>query len=53
MNLQIFQVDAFTSQPLGGNPAAVCPLRLFCELNGKRVKIGGNAALYLKGEIYI
>jgi PhzF family phenazine biosynthesis protein len=27
MNLQIFQVDAFTKKPLGGNPAAVCPLR--------------------------
>ena len=26
MNLQIFQVDAFTSEPLSGNPAAVCPL---------------------------
>lgn len=26
MNLQIFQVDAFTKNPLGGNPAAVCPL---------------------------
>ena len=26
---------------------------LFCELAGERVKIGGNAALYLKGEIYI
>ena len=26
---------------------------LFCELAGKRVKIGGNAALYLKGEIYV
>jgi PhzF family phenazine biosynthesis protein len=26
MNLQIFQVDAFTKKPLGGNPAAVCPL---------------------------
>lgn len=26
---------------------------LFCELKGDRVKIGGNAALYLKGEIYI
>ncbi len=26
---------------------------LYCELNGERVKIGGNAALYLKGEIYI
>lgn len=26
MNLQIFQVDAFTNKPFGGNPAAVCPL---------------------------
>jgi len=26
---------------------------LFCELRGDRVKIGGNAALYLKGEIYV
>jgi predicted PhzF superfamily epimerase YddE/YHI9 len=26
---------------------------LFCELAGNRVKIGGNATLYLKGEIYI
>ena len=26
---------------------------LFCELDGNRVKIGGNAVLYLKGEITI
>lgn len=26
MNLPIFQVDAFTSKPFGGNPAAVVPL---------------------------
>lgn len=26
---------------------------LFCELNGDRVKIGGNATLYMKGEIYV
>ncbi len=26
---------------------------LFCELAGDRVKIGGNAILYLKGEIYV
>lgn len=26
MNLQIFQVDAFTNEPFGGNPAAVVPL---------------------------
>jgi PhzF family phenazine biosynthesis protein len=26
MNLEIFQVDAFTNKIFGGNPAAVCPL---------------------------
>jgi predicted PhzF superfamily epimerase YddE/YHI9 len=26
---------------------------LFCALKGDRVKIGGNATLYLKGEIYV
>ena len=26
---------------------------LFCELAGDRVKIGGNAVLYLKGDIYV
>jgi PhzF family phenazine biosynthesis protein len=26
---------------------------LYCEMAGNRVKIGGHAALYLKGEIYI
>lgn len=26
---------------------------LFCELKGDRVRIGGNATLYLKGEIYV
>jgi PhzF family phenazine biosynthesis protein len=26
---------------------------LFCELHGDRVRIGGDAALYLKGEIYV
>lgn len=26
---------------------------LFCALEGDRVKIGGNAVLYLKGEIYV
>ena len=26
MNLQIFQVDAFTDKTFGGNPAAICPL---------------------------
>jgi len=26
---------------------------LFCELKGERVKIGGHATLYLKGEVYV
>ena len=26
MKLDIYQVDAFSQQPFGGNPAAVCPL---------------------------
>jgi predicted PhzF superfamily epimerase YddE/YHI9 len=26
---------------------------LYCELRGDRVKIGGNATLFLKGEIYV
>jgi len=26
MNIKIFQVDAFTSEPFKGNPAAVCIL---------------------------
>ena len=26
MNIQIFQIDAFTENTFGGNPAAVCPL---------------------------
>ncbi|MEO8042437.1 MAG: PhzF family phenazine biosynthesis protein, partial [Acidobacteriota bacterium] len=26
---------------------------LFCELAGERVKIGGDAVLYMKGEIYV
>jgi PhzF family phenazine biosynthesis protein len=26
---------------------------LFCELRGERVRIGGHAVLYLKGEIYV
>ncbi|WP_286828854.1 MULTISPECIES: PhzF family phenazine biosynthesis protein [Kordiimonas] len=29
--LPVYQVDAFTSQPFGGNPAAVCPLPAFLD----------------------
>jgi PhzF family phenazine biosynthesis protein len=31
MNLQLFQVDAFTKNPFGGNPAAVCPLERWLD----------------------
>jgi len=27
MNLRQYQIDAFTSRPFAGNPAAVCPLK--------------------------
>jgi PhzF family phenazine biosynthesis protein len=26
MDIPLYQIDAFTSRPFGGNPAAVCPL---------------------------
>lgn len=31
MKIPIFQVDAFTSKLFGGNPAAVCPMRVWPE----------------------
>lgn len=31
MNLKIYQVDAFTDQVFGGNPAAVCPLETWLD----------------------
>ena len=31
MRLQIFQIDAFTNQLFGGNPAAICPLDSWIE----------------------
>jgi PhzF family phenazine biosynthesis protein len=31
MNIQIYQVDAFTDKPFGGNPAAVCPLERWLD----------------------
>lgn len=31
MKIDIFQIDAFTNQLFGGNPAAVCPLREWLE----------------------
>jgi predicted PhzF superfamily epimerase YddE/YHI9 len=29
LKIPIFQVDAFTSKPFGGNPAAVCPMQVW------------------------
>ena len=31
MQLQLYQIDAFTSDVFGGNPAAVCPLEYWLE----------------------
>ncbi len=31
MNIPIYQLDAFTRKPFGGNPAAVCPLERWLE----------------------
>lgn len=31
MNLQIYQVDAFTKETFGGNPAAICPLESWLD----------------------
>lgn len=33
MEIKIYQVDAFTDAPFGGNPAAVCPLDQWLEEN--------------------
>jgi len=33
MQLPIYQIDAFTSEVFGGNPAAVCPLEFWLEDN--------------------
>lgn len=41
MNLQIFQVDAFTSQAFGGNPAAVVPLEAWLP-DDKMMKIAAE-----------
>lgn len=31
MKLTIYQVDAFTNKPFGGNPAAIIPLQSWLE----------------------
>ena len=31
MRIPLYQIDAFTSRPFGGNPAAVCPLESWLE----------------------
>jgi PhzF family phenazine biosynthesis protein len=54
MNLQLFQVDAFTKSPLGGNPAAVCPLSEWLEAE-TMLKIAAEnnlseTAFFVKGD---
>lgn len=57
MQLNIYQIDAFTDRLFGGKPrlhARQLSARggeLFCELRGERVGIGGCAVPYLKGVI--
>ena len=40
MNLEIYQIDAFTSKPFGGNPAAVVPLTEWLPVNSRSVISG-------------
>src|SRR6476661_1731557 len=54
MDLQIFQVDAFTSQAFGGNPAAVVPLKDWLPdevmLNIAAENNLAETAFFVKGE---
>jgi len=43
MNLEIFQVDAFTSKIFGGNPAAICPLKSWLDAElMQKIALGNN-----------
>ena len=60
MQIPIYQVDAFTGERFHGNPAAVCPLTswpedalLHCGDHGERVKISGEAVVYLERTISV
>ena len=52
-NLIPFWAQRLGKTKLFGRQISARGGELFCELKGERVKIGGNAVLYLKGEIYI
>lgn len=52
-NLIPFWAERLGKNELFGRQISARGGELFCELVGDRVKIGGNAVLYLKGEIYI
>jgi PhzF family phenazine biosynthesis protein len=54
MNIPIYQVDAFTDKPFGGNPAAVCPLEKWLDAElMQKIAAENNlseTAFFVKGE---
>jgi PhzF family phenazine biosynthesis protein len=52
-NLIPFWAERLGKQVLFARQVSARGGELFCELHGDRVKIGGYASLYLKGEIYV
>ncbi len=52
-NLIPFWAERLGKNELFGKQISARGGELFCELHGDRVKIGGNAVLYLRGEITI
>ncbi len=52
-NLIPFWAERLSKNELFARQISARGGELFCELRGNRVKIGGNAVLYLKGEIYV
>ncbi len=52
-NLIPFWAERLGKTKLFGKQISARGGELFCELKGDRVKIGGNAVLYFKGEIYV
>lgn len=52
-NLIPYWAEKLGKNELFGRQVSARGGELFCELRGDRVKIGGNAVLYLEGEIYV
>jgi PhzF family phenazine biosynthesis protein len=57
MAIPLFQVDAFTSQPFAGNPAAVCFLSeakddRWLQAVGKEMNLSETAFLWKEGDGY-